>query len=458
MGTYVIADNYSVLNNYNFSGKSPIQSTLDWLSTPCRRVLGGRNVCVLSQMVWPKMGTSEKVATFIKSALIFPIAIVSIISLVARVVIFSPTKEKEKIVLQSNTKFQALQNSLRMHQEGNYLGFLRLIRDNPELSQRGEIGPKLIPAMNVVIGARPDWKEIQGMIRLFNPQDAIVYINLAIAKVSYSMSPRDVVEFIRNSLPDYVRDREDCYQFVLKKALKFTEVTPEVDLALFSWKLEIANHMIRTRSKENFLNFDDDLKLLMIPYEENKLRDQLFDGCPNTSMFYLPIFRDQVEMSKISMLLDSTRLVNRIGGPLLQNLSKIINESTRSDLLEKIERELKRASAELVQSKSSVESGESEFTDFLAHFVIEIKASVEITNLNLENFEHELDRMAARLEQLSQRYVALHTESAPQTTVVRQLLQALRNKRRELYRDFRTNLVRLCREGVKKAVTIVTAA
>src|ERR1700722_4679983 len=97
----LISDNYSVFNNYNYENKHFIISCLDCFSTPLRRVFGGRNICVLSQTYMNEMSTGRKVATVFFSVLIFPVAIISIASLLIKVGTFPFVWEKKKVKVQT---------------------------------------------------------------------------------------------------------------------------------------------------------------------------------------------------------------------------------------------------------------------------------------------------------------------------------------------------------------------
>ena len=75
-----MGENYSVLNNYSYKDKSFFISFLDLLSTPCRRILGGRSVSILSQTYDSKMSGTLKITVLFFSVLIFPVGIVSVAS------------------------------------------------------------------------------------------------------------------------------------------------------------------------------------------------------------------------------------------------------------------------------------------------------------------------------------------------------------------------------------------
>jgi hypothetical protein len=87
--------NYSYLNNYNYDGKSFLNSALDWLSTPSRVVLGGKNVCVYSQTYEEEVSTCRKIATLFLSIIILPVATVSICCLILKLSKFPWTWEKK---------------------------------------------------------------------------------------------------------------------------------------------------------------------------------------------------------------------------------------------------------------------------------------------------------------------------------------------------------------------------
>lgn len=94
----------SVLNNYHYEKKSHFIAFLDGLSMPCRKILGGRNACFnenAAEMVDGKTSKIAKVALFVFSVVIFPVGIVSGISLAAKMA----TSWKDEATCASYDKF-----------------------------------------------------------------------------------------------------------------------------------------------------------------------------------------------------------------------------------------------------------------------------------------------------------------------------------------------------------------
>lgn len=137
--SYSIEDNYSVLNNYNYKDKSSLYSSLDWLSTPCRRVLGGRNVSVLSQTYENKMSGANKVATVFFSVLIFPVAIVSIASLLIKMATVPWFWEKKKVKVQSQQTWNIINQFKKAFQNSDYDQAIQIFNQRSEVGKRSDI-------------------------------------------------------------------------------------------------------------------------------------------------------------------------------------------------------------------------------------------------------------------------------------------------------------------------------
>ncbi len=87
--------NYYLKNNYLIEDKSFAHKTLDWLSTPCRGVLGGRAINLVTGEEGQEWTTVKKVAAVVFSIIFFPIAVISVFSFALKAAIFPFHGEKK---------------------------------------------------------------------------------------------------------------------------------------------------------------------------------------------------------------------------------------------------------------------------------------------------------------------------------------------------------------------------
>jgi hypothetical protein len=91
--------NYSILNSYQYGNQKSIIPTLDALSSPIRKVLGGRNIRFVSNRAErsDKMSILGRVATAALLILFFPIGIISGSSLLLKRLV-KPCLDEKNIV------------------------------------------------------------------------------------------------------------------------------------------------------------------------------------------------------------------------------------------------------------------------------------------------------------------------------------------------------------------------
>jgi hypothetical protein len=140
---------YSPLNNYTYREKPFLCSFLDWLSTPCRRILGGRNACILSLTHHNEMSTAGKVATIFFSVLIFPITGVTIgsfivgvpiASLMIKLATFPWIWEKKKVEVQDKQTEELIIILLEnAYKQQNSETFTQILDNQPELAKRDDV-------------------------------------------------------------------------------------------------------------------------------------------------------------------------------------------------------------------------------------------------------------------------------------------------------------------------------
>lgn len=141
-------ENYSVLNSYEYKNKSLTMSTLDWFSTPCRRILGGQNVYLENNTYDIKMMVSARIMTLFISLVILPVAVVS---LAIKVLSFPCLWNKETVVKTWKTAEKRIQEEKaqiatdakkrketseafsKAFSERRYKDYIRLALENPSI-------------------------------------------------------------------------------------------------------------------------------------------------------------------------------------------------------------------------------------------------------------------------------------------------------------------------------------
>lgn len=108
-----IKPTFSILNNYQYEGKSKFQKTLDLISSPCRKILGGRNINLIDHTSQGKIKVSEKLGNLILSLVLLPVGIISFTALIVKLVYNASSKEEtNKIQLASQKTQQAVSQIL----------------------------------------------------------------------------------------------------------------------------------------------------------------------------------------------------------------------------------------------------------------------------------------------------------------------------------------------------------
>ncbi len=317
-------DNYSVLNNYNYENKSDFSSKVDWLSTPCRRVLGGRNDCLLSQTYDDKMTTAFKVATVFFSVLIFPIAIISVVSFAIKLATFPFTWEKKIVIKESQKSWDMINLFNSVFQNGQYDKALQIIKERPQLGNRKDINGKLFQLINIKINNITPWVEVQSMLTLLPNHDAIVLINHAVKKQLSSEFANDlfltssdhIIQFVQNSLRDRsVQALADCYKKLISDAML---IDLNEDLLFNLIKMDLADHILHSLTQLKKDNAQDELERSIALLDGKLLRSDIFKKDQNYSDLYF-IFNSS--MQQIHAAVQEIHLIHQLKFQIMNHMS-----------------------------------------------------------------------------------------------------------------------------------------
>ena len=332
---FSIAENYSPLNNYNYENKHFLFSSLDWFSTPCRRILGGRNVCVLSQTYENVMSTPRKVATVFFAVLIFPVAIISITSLVIKLATFPFLWENKKVKIQSKETWNIINQFNIAFNNNDYDKAIKSFIKRPEIVERSSIYDTLFKAINLKINNLSLWEDVQLALPFLRNDSIIDLINHAV-KVKLSnefkndcilMQGKDITNFIQNSLRHAdMEEIEACYEKLLSNAL---QIDTNEDLPLSAIKMDLADHMLRSLTKMRISNAENQLENLMAGHKETLLRYSVFKKGQVYSNYW-QIFSSIGDMQKISASVQNMRNIYLLAQQTLNQLS-VLSASDNTD-------------------------------------------------------------------------------------------------------------------------------
>lgn len=126
---------FSIFNSYDYKNKSFALAALDKLSTPCRLAFGGKKVYVLSQTS-KETSTSARVAAVFFSVLIFPIAVISISSLVIKAATLPWIWQKKNVKNQSK---QAEEMIKQFNATGTYDKAIEILMKSPEIGKNPDV-------------------------------------------------------------------------------------------------------------------------------------------------------------------------------------------------------------------------------------------------------------------------------------------------------------------------------
>ena len=319
--SFSIENDYSVLNSYNYNDKLPLLDTLDELSTPCRRVWGGRNICVLSQSDEHLMSTGCRVVTLFFSILIFPIAVVSVASLALKCMMFPWLWEKEQVRVQSEMARNALHQFGNAFQAGQYDEAIDIVRQHPEIRfHRSEISDNLFTSINQRIDGEVSWEMLAEQLRLLDHNHAIELINEVIRtqlldefeENFYLTSADQVIDFVHDSLTDNeIEDIEACYERLLSDAL---QVDAHDHALLNIIKMDIGNGLIRSLIERKRVHAYGGLTQMGITHQETLFRQIMLNGAEEVNDDYFPhylLLNSENGMSQIEDLLQEIRDINQ---------------------------------------------------------------------------------------------------------------------------------------------------
>lgn len=333
-------DNYSVLNNYDYTGKSPVISLLDNLSAPCRKVLGGRKVYVQKLTWYHPMSTAGKVCTvfalFIVGYIYLPLAIIPVASLLLKMATLPWFWEKKKVIAQvqgARIQKQAAQEATQQKvdefnkafRSNDWRTAIQVYMQHPNIAQCAGIYSDYFKAINCHINNNAPWNELEGPLSRLTSADAYKLINLAIyerlnrefSKIDQPITtPDEIITFIQRSLPHQDIDTlENCYIYILSNTLQVDmDHKPLLNLNRMDIADRMITHLIQVKLAQTQNELDRTLIQLNAP---NQLRPLIFKKGQSHQCFST-LFNSPNHMQRVSVIIQNIRSINKLNHSIKQ--------------------------------------------------------------------------------------------------------------------------------------------
>lgn len=433
--TYIIENNYSVLNNYTYQGKSSFMSNLDWLSTPCRRVFGGRNVCVLSQTFEYPMSKQKRITTLFFSVLIFPIAIVSGASLLIKMA-FIPWKWEAKIIkTQSQDVWKVINQFNDDFKNGQYDSAIKVFFQQTMILKRTEIYDTLFKCINLKINQHSPWEEIQPALRYMNAVDVIELINWAVKtrladelqKGQCLLAAQPIINLIQRSLRLTLCNIESCY----KKILSHLKIDMTQDLIFNALKMDLAHNLIQYLTELKINQATDAYGKMKPKLDEIQLYYSIFTKGQNYSDLYFIIKNDE-SMKQVGAEIQNIRNINEMGSQLLRQLEFLFaQENLSQELLKKVSLECSQFLESLKASKFDEQTQYIESISEIVKSIIHLK-ELRLNSSSNEKLESQSQVLDANIVKFQEniRDLSADTKISYSQTTLNNLLSTLRMKKR----------------------------
>lgn len=325
MSTYSIPDNFSIINNYEYDGKSKGMRFLDWASTPCRKALGGRDIDVASQTYMHPSSTAQRASWAALAILAAPVGIVSGICLLVKMI--SRSWLHLEIAKQSgavNTAISVYETAVREQNDDQIIASLSMPGIHKREGAKGNT--ELFGAINRKINNGAGWDDIVNVLYLLSTTEQQVKLLDHAVKVKLNIqatSGNNTLDgdYIYNTFSRLLSLNSIFHfsKYLLEHSLK---VQREDSIELTALKMDVA-HVILARLKTYSMSNQSHLGTLV-------------DGYRNLYAIesgHNQIFNNIEKMNEISLRATALRQTGALAGTFLEGIR---NESDKSKLVEKI--------------------------------------------------------------------------------------------------------------------------
>ncbi len=436
---------YSVLNNYEYENKKWIISTLDFLSTPMRRVLGGKNDSVLSETSDYKMSVSRRIATLFFSVIVFPVAAISIASLILKLMTCPFIWEKKIVQAQDKNTWEIYNKFNDNCKKGSFDAAVHGLSHRSQLLKRDDIHKNLFSVINAEINNNPTtcWEKIPKGLKHLKIGDAIELINHAI-KVRlecelkdnrYKMDGSAIAGLIDNSLNNtHLSNLEACVTKILSGALR---IESNENLLAMILKMELADNLINLLTDTKKSNAHQDYQRTLADLQADSMRSMIFPSGHNYFDQYT-VFRDKPTMKNIGRLMADYRSIQNTHAQTAIQLEMIGNNLEKTDQKtqsKEIQNRLDQVSKMLILQTNSSQAEEKEFfqitekmvsqmSDVMQHVdniaTKDISLRIDIP-LRISELKNNFDKNAAKLPSLLEKLKQNSTTKEAVLSTIRML-------------------------------------
>ncbi|CCB85827.1 putative uncharacterized protein [Parachlamydia acanthamoebae UV-7] len=313
---------FSIFNSYDYKNKSFALAALDKLSTPCRLAFGGKKVYVLSQTS-KETSTSARVAAVFFSVLIFPIAVISISSLVIKAATLPWIWQKKNVKNQSK---QAEEMIKQFNATGTYNKAIEILMKSPEIGKNPDVYENFSNIVKTKINENCSFEDIYEALPFFEAVDAMELVNQAV-EVRLSNDYQNNRNFTTaNSIANFIQKASEKNSFNVNTFYRklFTNalrLNTNDDLMLKAIKMDIADPLIEIFLKNNNSNSSKPI----LTHREVKVL--LFILIKDFNLF--KIFDKPEEMKKVSEIVQNIRSMNQKRFELLGQLKELTGENSK---------------------------------------------------------------------------------------------------------------------------------
>lgn len=326
-----IGNDYSKFNSYSYKEKNIVSKALDWLSTPCRSIAGGRDVCVLSQTYYHPISTTNKVVVAFFLVIVLPVGAVSFSALLLKLITCPSKWESKKVRIQTERTWELIRHFNNAVGNGNIQESVRILTEQPEILKRTTEQRDFYNSVYVKICNNCNWNELQNSLSFFKRDEAFALLNKAVIVRLREACADNCNVFTANELMDLIKNSvngqiEACYASLFKSALK---IKPSEDPFQNCIKLDLANQMIKSLMDQKRVLSRSSLDKLKIDVEERTMRLELLKG-GNTFIMYRTLFFDDDGMRECRTSIQCFREINQIGSGALGSVQRYLRNTNES--------------------------------------------------------------------------------------------------------------------------------
>ncbi len=315
------AVSYSIFNNYEYSNKSKAVSVLDVLSTPVRRLLGGRNVSMMSFKASEEWSRSQKKGFAIVSIIILaagcslipvvPALGIILVSVIAISLFAFAVKaltlpwlwQKSSVQAEYDATDQKTTDFNTQFDSGHIDEALSILKNHPKLGSIPSVQTRLVKQIQQMIFEQKDKDSIAALIKTLPRKKGIdlvnFYISNTLVKSVYWLDPYLLNSFIATSLRLEGLAPSKKVELYKKILPRFALNSADFPIVKY-YKMDIANGLIEGillfLDSNQKISTENDLRLLIVDLSDPSLKNDyyyFFNGEASKNAHTVSRLRDQ---------------------------------------------------------------------------------------------------------------------------------------------------------------------